>query len=336
MKKLLLADLHLDSNPLTEYRWEIFSKIKSLSSSIKEIIILGDLTEKKDNHNSLLVNRLTKSLVDLSNMYKITILKGNHDYIDENQPFFNYLSNIPGINFIDITTIANLVSDNHALFIPNIKEDAEKWITRLLQEVTTETKNIFLHQAIANSVSNDGFRLKKGIDVSIFNNLDTNINVFSGDIHIPQKIGRVEYIGAPYNIYFGDNYTGRCILLNEDNTYQDIYFDFLKRHFLKVENYLDIFNYDFNKQDQAKVIVYLNQADYYKWETIKTEIVNFFQKKEVTLVSLEMKPKEETSAKQEIVKKDLNNFEVIDTFGERENLDIKYIDYAKEIIYENQ
>lgn len=336
MKKLLLADLHLDSNPLTEYRWEIFSKIKSLSSSIKEIIILGDLTEKKDNHNSLLVNRLTKSLVDLSNMYKITILKGNHDYIDENQPFFNYLSNIPGINFIDITTIANLVSDNHALFIPNIKEDAEKWITQLLQEVTTETKNIFLHQAIANSVSNDGFRLKKGIDVSIFNNLDTNINVFSGDIHIPQKIGRVEYIGAPYNIYFGDNYTGRCILLNEDNTYQDIYFDFLKRHFLKVENYLDIFNYDFNKQDQAKVIVYLNQADYYKWETIKTEIVNFFQKKEVTLVSLEMKPKEETSAKQEIVKKDLNNFEVIDTFGERENLDIKYIDYAKEIIYENQ
>lgn len=334
MKKLLLADLHLDSNPLTEYRWEIFSKIKSLSSvyDIKEVIILGDLTEKKDGHNSLLVNRLTNNLVDVSAYYNITILKGNHDYIDEHSPFFGYLNLINAIQFLTLTNI----DSNGDLFIPNIKEDAEKWITQLLQEVTTETKNIFLHQAIANSVSNDGFRLKKGIDVSIFNNLDTNINVFSGDIHIPQKIGRVEYIGAPYNIYFGDNYTGRCILLNEDNTYQDIYFDFLKRHSLKVENYLDIFNYDFNKQDQAKVIVYLNQADYYKWETIKTEIVNFFQKKEVTLVSLEMKPKEETSAKQEIVKKDLNNFEVIDTFGERENLDIKYIDYAKEIIYENQ
>jgi hypothetical protein len=42
--------------------------------------------------------------------------------------------------------------------------------------------------------------------------------VFSGDIHHPQRVGNVQYIGAPYQINFGDNYTGRVLYIGKGTT----------------------------------------------------------------------------------------------------------------------
>ena len=57
---LLVSDLHLTDNPRDEYRWGIFGQIDSVIQTYQPscLVILGDLTDKKDNHSSELVNRL--------------------------------------------------------------------------------------------------------------------------------------------------------------------------------------------------------------------------------------------------------------------------------------
>ena len=66
--RIILADLHLDDTPLTEYRWNIFPTIMSLCKdyNIKLIDILGDITDKKDRHSAILTNRLIENFFDLS------------------------------------------------------------------------------------------------------------------------------------------------------------------------------------------------------------------------------------------------------------------------------
>jgi hypothetical protein len=55
----------------------------------------------------------------------------------------------------------------------------------------------------------------KGIPLSIFPE-DTPANfIISGDIHVPQTLGPVTYVGAPYTIDFGDRFAPRVLILEE-------------------------------------------------------------------------------------------------------------------------
>lgn len=42
-----------------------------------------------------------------------------------------------------------------------------------------------------------------------------HLPIISGDVHVPQSFRNLVYIGAPYTINFGDDYTPRAVLLDQ-------------------------------------------------------------------------------------------------------------------------
>lgn len=204
---LLLSDLHLNDSLETEYRWGIFDFIRHLRmneetpNAFKNIFILGDITDQKDRHSGKLVNRIVDHLVELSQYHRIYILRGNHDGLDPEWPYFRFLNHFENISFIkDIARIT--IEDSVPLhfyahgyssqFIPN--PHGISFFHETFRGVVYKTGQVA-----------DGEHLTD----SKFGTL-----CFSGDIHEPQQVGDVVYVGSQYHTRFGDEFNPRAILLD--------------------------------------------------------------------------------------------------------------------------
>src|SRR5262245_21167535 len=93
MSMLLSSDLHLTDSFRDSYRWSLIPYLQRLviEHHGSQVIFLGDSTDQKDRHSSILVNGFVKQITDLSNYCDVFILKGNHDGIIEDLPYFNFI-----------------------------------------------------------------------------------------------------------------------------------------------------------------------------------------------------------------------------------------------------
>lgn len=335
MNNLLLADLHLTDNPIDEYRWDIFDWVKEVHKKypIYTLYILGDLTDKKDNHSAMFVNRLTDNICSLSEEMDVVILKGNHDAINLNNPFFKFFNEFPTVTFISSPCVLD-----SGLFIPYTKDfkSVEDVIGMFANEINhEEVRYIFTHLPLIGSKVQNGWELKEGVDASIFNKYK-DVQVFAGDIHSPQKIGNVEYIGSPYHITFSDVFNGQAILL-DTNSGRKRYLkpSFLKRHSLKVSSPKELAkNNTIKKGDQIKIKVELAKEELYLWDKYRQEIKDYCDSKVITLVSLGMILKQvlpNKDGQKQMVNKE-TPLEIIKRFSLRENLDEEFITIAMELI----
>ena len=122
---LITSDLHLTANYRDEYRWGLFPWLAEQCQkySVKTLLILGDLTDAKDLHPAVLVNRIATELDTLSLWVdEIIILMGNHDWLKENEPFFSFLSMHPKIRFVSEPTVVG-----EALFLPYSNDPIKSW-----------------------------------------------------------------------------------------------------------------------------------------------------------------------------------------------------------------
>ena len=92
------------------------------------------------------------------------------------------------------------------MFLPHTRNPDEDW--KALDFGLPS--HIFLHGTITGAVAETGMKME-GISSDWFKGLRATI--LAGDIHVPQKIGNVEYVGAPYPIRFGDTFQGRALVL---------------------------------------------------------------------------------------------------------------------------
>lgn len=204
---LIVSDIHLNDSIQTEYRWKIFDELQRISTEnpTDAIFILGDITDEKDRHTGRLVNRVVDNLVSLEK--EIYILRGNHDGHDPKYPFFNFLNRIKNIHFIDEPmAIENDPYD--LLFYPH-------GTSSLYQK----TEGIsFFHETFRGTLYDNGTVADDTHEKAPDEGL-----CFSGDIHNPQEIGNVVYVGSPYPVRFGDTYSPRMILLNAHRkTYKSV------------------------------------------------------------------------------------------------------------------
>lgn len=203
---LVTSDLHLTDKASDEYRWNFLrwlSDKASEDSRIKSIFILGDLCDRKDRHSSILVNRVQKEIQKLSEICPIYILKGNHDHPDGGVPFWDFLSGTPNVEFIS-TIRSQVFYEFSCLFLPHTKTPAKDWSDRNDWHLYDF---IFLHQTMKGSVSSTG-QILDGDDMP---DLPEGTFYVSGDLHIPQKIKNILYVGSPYDVKFGDRITGRIL-----------------------------------------------------------------------------------------------------------------------------
>ena len=203
---LVAADPHWSPNPRDAYRW-IFLE-ETLPTMIEKhgigrVIIAGDLTEAKDGHTAALVNRLVDGVSKLAEAAPVYVLKGNHDYVAEDVPFYRFLRHLPRVRWINEPTQLNLRGLGKCLFLPHTRR-LEDWD----ESITDNFDWFFCHQTFKGAALSQGHRAEGSAAP-----FSVGARVVSGDVHVPQEIGPVTYVGAPYHVDFGDDYSPRVLLL---------------------------------------------------------------------------------------------------------------------------
>jgi DNA repair exonuclease SbcCD nuclease subunit len=211
---LLISDLHLTDKKADSYRWGIFDFVLDYykEHNDKNLIILGDLTDAKDHHSAKLVNRIVLMMRHLvESGMEIFILKGNHDFIDPDVPFFEFLNQISYINYIKHPR-SWLIQGERCLFLPYTRNPIDEWRTdKQVQKNKKKCSLVFMHQSVIGSLTSNGYLMEEGLAPKYFDRFRGQ--VFSGDIHVPQKVGPVIYVGSPYSVRFNDHFEGRAITL---------------------------------------------------------------------------------------------------------------------------
>lgn len=213
MTSLAVSDLHLTDRPSDAYRWDLFPQLKDIiqKRAVEELFILGDLTEFKDYHSSVLVNRLVSALCGLlkdTGLETIHILKGNHDGLDPDTPYFGFLQQLPCCHFY-----AQPTKVGHRLFLPHTRDPDTDWSRVVFGDVA----QVFFHGTVTGACSETGAKLS-GISLDWFKRCKPGTLVLAGDIHQPQKVGPVQYVGAPYPVRYGDEFEPRAVLFGNGRT----------------------------------------------------------------------------------------------------------------------
>jgi predicted phosphodiesterase len=215
MRALITADIHLNDNLRDFHRISFLRTFRDICRTHRAdiAIVLGDITDKKDNHGSWLVNQVADHFYRLAGICQnVIVLRGNHDYLSPEFPFYRFLQRIDGVSWINTPTEGQLLSTairkalGRTLWLPHTDNPQRDW--KGLDTKAFEL--IFTHQTFKGATAGFGRKLE-GIDPEEL--LPGNAVIVSGDIHVPQNLGRVRYVGAPYTVNFGDSYEPRVLLL---------------------------------------------------------------------------------------------------------------------------
>ena len=211
---LLTTDLHFTDKDSDSYRFSVFDTIHGILDihpDIDSLFILGDLTTFKDGHPAKLVSLVVTGMVQLAKRVQVHIIKGNHDYlVDPSLPFFGFLDEIEGIHFYSVPGVVNLEWGS-VYVVPHSRtklEDREDINWELLRQC----ESVFMHETFGGSKSSNGM-VMEGTPTSF---LDGRIKrlCFSGDIHVPQRVRDVVYVGTPYPVNYGDDFKPRMVLFD--------------------------------------------------------------------------------------------------------------------------
>lgn len=343
MSVLITSDLHFTDVPIDSYRWKLFPWLHEQIEKygVDELYFLGDLCEKKDKHSSILVNRIVSEMSELLKKVDIYCLAGNHDFIDENTPFFKFLgSGFEGsLRYFEEKGTAQ-TSLGKVLFLPYRGVEGYSEIEKEVNEGLYDY--VFMHECFSGCKVSSGIFLNEGMDASrLKNNKSTNSwkkrKVFSGHIHIPQEVGAVEYIGSPYPVYFGDDYQGRVILIDDKKKQSDLYFPCLERWSLRVRSVKELEKSGLQSGDQAKIKVELYRSEMYQWHEIKKQVKKWGEDKGVMICSVELVPmdkveKIENRKEDSFLEKIESDQEILKRFSSNEKLGRSFVRVGLELL----
>jgi DNA repair exonuclease SbcCD nuclease subunit len=212
---IITADIHISARPQNKYRLKLFEWLarEIKARAVKDLIIIGDITDTKDEHGSWLVNTIADHLTALSKLCFITIATGNHDYVNSELPFFEFVRHIPNIDWVHTPRVDKYKDLGHTLILPH----DHSWKMSWPQWLDAEHDTCLTHCAIKGATGY--FDDDDCVPAALFRNQG---RVIAGDNHVPQTFDNITYVGAPYTINFGDDYQGRVLLVDRGR-YEDLY-----------------------------------------------------------------------------------------------------------------
>ena len=210
MRLLITSDLHLTDRGEHAYRWELFRCLRGVLASepFDALAVLGDVTDRKDNHSSALVHQILGSFRSLGT--PVILLKGNHDYVEEGAPFLDWLADLdPAWEWY--SNPAHVYGDAWGrpgvVLLPHTRDPERAWAP--LREL--QPRLVLGHATITGSRAESGVLLD-GIRREWLPRAPVTV---LGDVHVPQQLtSDLWYVGSPYHVRFGRvNYEPRFLVV---------------------------------------------------------------------------------------------------------------------------
>jgi len=274
MVDLAIADIHLSEKARDQYRFETMKLVTRLIKQYQpeRLLVLGDLTEAKDYHPAPLVNAVVDLFYDWSWLTEVTILLGNHDYTQIDCPFFHFLRRVERISWIIHPTELKL-DIGRCLFLPHTRNHKQDW-----KNIGESYDWIFAHNTFEGALTEHGKRLS-GIPLNVL----PKGEIISGDIHTPQKLGAFfTYVGAPYQVDFGDDFEPRALLLSK-REYTSISLPGPQKQLIELKTSYKLDRLKINKGDIVKVRYQLTPEEQPDWINIKERITEQMLKLGITV-----------------------------------------------------
>ena len=203
---LVTSDFHLNDNPRDAYRHDYMQTItrEIKRNKVSHLLVLGDLTDAKGGHGAWLVDKIFGYVYDWSKLCDVVFITGNHDYLSSSTPFFGALNYLENVSWIKEPWEGDL---DGILWLPHTNDYEEDWSGLNVRSYNL----VFTHNTFAGALAEHGKELG-GIPRTVFSRKQ---KVISGDVHVPQKLGPIEYVGSPYPINFGDSPAKHLMLLDD-------------------------------------------------------------------------------------------------------------------------
>lgn len=335
MSLLITADLHFSDNPRDEYRFGIIQQLLKLISKHqpKVLLILGDLTEKKDNHGAWLVNKIVQDLVMLASWCPIIILRGNHDGLDPTNPFFEFLGQFENISYITNPREMDLPGPGKCLLLPHTTNYRHDWSAINLK--SKEYYYIFAHNTFKGATGQH--RELDGLPTNIFRD---DAKVIAGDVHIPHTVGPVTYVGSPYLVDFGDDFRPR-VLLETYTSRKSIAVTGPQKRLVEctLGDEKTVWPREgLNEGDILKIRVAVTQKQYSRWQEIVREIRAWGQKHKYVIHAVQ--PVVSGGGRREdgllVSRSRLVDEEILDQYGQQHGVESRVLKRGKKLMGESK
>ena len=333
MRRIVTSDWQLTDNPRDRYRTDfVVDALPELVNKYKvdQLIIAGDLTEEKDAHPAPLVNEIVYCFNNLSQVCEIIILQGNHDFLHNAHPFFEFLSCFDNIKWISKPTILD-----NCLFLPHTRDYKKDWAN---VDLKADYDFVFAHNIFTGVNAANGHALS-GIPPTIF---PKDAMVISGDVHEPQIVNEnIVYVGSPLLCDFGDDYQPRVLLLDDLKVKSIKVYGQQKRLISVIwknnapnggeDTYFDIGKA--SEGDIVKINVHIEMKHVSEWATIRQQIEDWAIQNKFVVNSIIPVVAYERGKRQQIVNgSSKSDNEYLDAFVKRLGVDEQIAQVGKELM----
>ncbi len=261
---------------------------------------------------------------------EVFIIKGNHDGIDPRVPYFRFLNHVPWIRVFTEPTALTYV-DKRVVVLPHTRDFVNDW-----GDVDLDSAQfILMHATVAGARSESGVGLESELTADLFAGLRGKI--LAGDVHVPQRVGKVEYVGAPYPVRFGDSFTGRAIAFPLGKRV-DVPLPNIQKAKLTLTHASEIKEQgkSLRQGDMLKVELALRESELGEWQEQKQLILRWCQKRGVVLAGVSLSRKEVKKMRPVLLKatKQESHVDVLRRYCKQQGVDPAMFEIGRELLEE--
>jgi hypothetical protein len=269
---------------------------------------MGDLTEEKDRHPAVLVNKVVDHVYKLAQIAPVVCLSGNHDYAEEGHAFFEFLQRIP-----NTTWVREPVHLGDGLFLPHTPDYRRDWDGVDF----SSSPYLYFHATFAGADLGNGIQADHGVPRKL---IPRSAVAFCGDVHVPQETRPIIYVGAPYTVDFGDDYAASVIYRDGDR-WDRIDTSHLgqKRSFHLISADPTIKRQHFNKGDIVQITVAVE--DMASFAKVRDKIHREAESRELVVWAIKPKLVARAAKRQHKVVDLGSDEDLLDKFSKRHGLD---------------
>ncbi len=228
MKIWIISDTHFGKNAVQTEKWLnmmssyfydfLIPNLQKYSKPGDILLHLGDVYDNRTSINVKVLNKVINIFEDLSKILPVHIIIGNHDNFNLNDNDVNSVStlrNIPNV-FTYIKPTIKKFGNTKCLLLPWIHgKNSEK---EILKKYNIEADILFCHSDLNGARTQVNPTRPNNRNICELDDFSGYKNIYSGHIHIQQRISNFTFVGAPYHMDRNDIGNAKGILVLDPDT----------------------------------------------------------------------------------------------------------------------